>query len=83
MVDSAKGKEKREPHVQARRSIKSKPRENVLSEMRKGTKVDEKENEADDWIKTCDIIKQIHIDNPNDIIEKYIEEVLDQEAYGS
>ena len=29
-----------------------------------------KKNEADDWIKTCDLIKEIHIDNPNDIIEK-------------
>ena len=36
----------------------------------KGCKVDEEENEADDCIKTCDLIKKIHIDNPNDLIEK-------------
>ena len=34
--------------------------------MREGTKVNEKENEIDDLVKTWDLIKQIHIDNPND-----------------
>ena len=36
----------------------------VLSGMREGTKVDEKENEASNWIKTCDLIKQIRKDKP-------------------
>ena len=30
----------------------------------------EKENEEDDWIKTCDPIKQIRMGEPNEIIEK-------------
>ena len=43
----------------------------VLIGMREGTKVYERENQADEWIKTCDlIIKQIHIDSPIDLIEK-------------
>ena len=42
----------------------------VLIKMRKGTNLDENENNADDWIRTCVLIKQIHIDNPDDIIEK-------------
>ena len=35
-----------------------------------GTNVDEKENKASHWIKIWDLIKQIHIINPDDIIEK-------------
>ena len=33
--------------------------------MREGTKVDEKKNEADDWIRKCE---QFRIDNLDDII---------------
>ena len=38
--------------------------------MRKGTNVDEEENEAVNWIKTCDLIKQIDMNDTDDIIEK-------------
>ena len=38
--------------------------------MTEGTNVDEKENEADDWFKTCDLIKQINITTTDKIIDK-------------
>ena len=44
-----------------------------LKGMTEGTNVDEKEKEEDDWIKTCNLIKQINITNPDEIIDKYIE----------
>ena len=51
------------------RARKAKEKNIVLSGMREGTNVDEKENEADDWVKTCNLIKQIRLDNQDDIIE--------------
>ena len=40
----------------------------VLSGIIEGTKENERENEEDDWLKTCDLIKVIGIDNPTEII---------------
>ena len=42
----------------------------VLSEIIERTKEDERENEEDDWLKSCDLIKVIGIDNPTEIITK-------------
>ena len=38
--------------------------------MTEGKKFDEKENEADDWIKISGLIKRIDSTNPNEIIDK-------------
>ena len=42
----------------------------VLNGIIEGTKENERENEEDDWLKTCDLIKVIGIDNPTEIITK-------------
>ena len=38
--------------------------------MKTNLKENERENEEDDWLKTCDLIKVIGIDNPTEIITK-------------
>ena len=40
-----------------------------LSGLTEGTNIDVKENEADDSIKKCDLITQINITNPDEIID--------------
>ena len=42
----------------------------VLSGIIEGTKEIERENEEDDCLKTCDLIKEIGIENPTEIITK-------------
>ena len=40
----------------------------VLGGIIEGSKEIERENEEDDWLKTCDLIKEIGIENPTEIV---------------